>query len=213
VPAAGRVAAHGAAFQAKDASILGVSSIERIEKLALDESKWLFASMLLATLAVAALVGRRSWWAASAGRRVMWATGLFYGCVIGVMSSGHLLAVLIEAGRGTLQGSLWLLVLLGLALFVPAWRLALRAGRSTEEEGRWRSVSLDVWLAAALLAFGLHNLPLAVPAVLRIAYRFHSGRAVGWIIVAVMVAVNLALFVGAFVFLRSGQSFEQFEGM
>jgi hypothetical protein len=36
---------------------------------------------------------------------------------------------------------------------------------------------------------------------------------VGWTIVMVSIAANLALLAGALVFLASGQSFEQFSGM
>jgi hypothetical protein len=64
-----------------------------------------------------------------------------------------------------------------------------------------------------LLAFGLHNWPLAVPAALDVAYSLHSKRAVGWTIVTAMVVANVALFIGSLVFFLSGQNFEQFKGM
>lgn len=51
--------------------------------------------------------------------------------------------------------------------------------------------------------------PLAAPAALNFAYLFHSRRAVGWTILGVTVAANLALLVGSLVFLARGQSFEQ----
>ena len=60
---------------------------------------------------------------------------------------------------------------------------------------------------------GLHNVPLAAPAALNLAYQFHTRRAVGWTIVTVAVVANLALFAGSLVFLASGQSFEEFSGM
>jgi hypothetical protein len=52
-----------------------------------------------------------------------------------------------------------------------------------------------------------------VPAGLNLAYHFHTRRAVGWAIVSIALAADLALFAGALVFLASGQSFEQFSGM
>ena len=44
--------------------------------------------------------------------------------MIGIMASGHLIAVSINAAQGTLQGSPWFLYTVGLALAVPAWWLA-----------------------------------------------------------------------------------------
>lgn len=63
------------------------------------------------------------------------------------------------------------------------------------------------------MALGLHNLPLAAPALFNLGYCLHSRRPVGWAIAGLAVAVNLGLFVGSLVFLASGQSFEQFSGM
>jgi hypothetical protein len=49
--------------------------------------------------------------------------------------------------------------------------------------------------------------------VLNIAYQFHTRRVLGWTIVTVAVAANIALFAGSLVFMASGLSFEQFQGM
>jgi hypothetical protein len=68
-------------------------------------------------------------------------------------------------------------------------------------------------LSITLLGLGLHNLPLAAPGFLNIAYHLHSGRVVGRVIVGMAVVVSVALFIGSLVFLASGQSFEQFRGM
>ena len=78
------------------------------------------------------------------------------------------------------------------------------AGRTT--------TGLNAWLAVTLMALGLHNLPLAAPSLLNIGYRLHSRRAIGMAIVSVAVVFNVALFVGALIFMASGQSFEQFRG-
>ena len=101
---------------------------------------------------------------------------------------------------------------LGLALAVPAGWLASRTGRIAEgdEHGSRGVAPLNAALAVALLALGLHNLPLALPAFLNVAFQWHTRRTVGKLIVAAAIVVNLTLFVGSLVFLASGQSFEQF---
>ncbi len=188
---------------------------ERITALVLDESKWLAAAMLVALLAAAAWL-RPRWRDRRLDRRaILGAMNRFYGCMIGVMGLGHLLAVALAGFRGTLRGSPWVLVPLGLALAVPAWLLFAGVDRLAAGEERWsrRTVALDAWLGIFLLALGLHNFPLAAPAALNLAYRFHARRAVGWAILTVAIAANLALFAGSLVFLASGQSFEQFSGM
>ena len=189
--------------------------MSRIFDLALDESRWLAFAISLSTLAVLALCARPTWRAAAPRTRVLWAMNLFYACTIGTMSCGHLLAVGVKAARGTLEGSLAFLVPLGLVLFVPACWLALRVGRYARDGTRSRVpiVALNAWLGASLLAFGIHNFPLAVTAALDIAYALHSRRAAGWTIAALMVAANVALFIGSIVFMLSGQSFEQLQGM
>lgn len=179
--------------------------------LILDESNWPAASLLLAILAVAAVWarGRRgSVDRLGAGR----ALDLFYGCLIGTMGSGHLLAVTIKDLQGTLAGPPILLYPLGLALAVPGWWLAGHATRSASEReaGRRRSIALNAWLGVSLLAFGPHNWPLALLAALNLAYRWQSRPLLGRAIVTLAVAAYLALFVGSLVFLASGQSFEQF---
>ena len=51
------------------------------------------------------------------------------------------------------------------------------------------------------------------PGLLTLACIVHSRRAVGWVLVGMFVAVNLALLAGSLIFLASGQSFEQFRGI
>lgn len=189
--------------------------IDRIAGFVLDESKWLFTALLLSVLAVLVLIDRRSWRKGPLRPTILRAMHLFYGCTIAVMAFGHLLAVSVEWARGTLEGSPWFLLPLGLVLFVPSAWLMFRFARPTPDVDRGRSTTaaLDVGLGLALLALGPHNAPLAAPAALNLAYLFHSRRAVGWTIVSVTVAADAALFVGSLVFLASGQSFEQFKGM
>jgi hypothetical protein len=188
---------------------------EVIVEFVLDERRWLFASILLSTIAVAVLLARGRAHGLPIRLEILWAMNLFYGCMIGTMALGHLTAVTVKTVQGILEGSLWILYPLGLALAIPAWWLAFRAGRYVNREDRYskRIVALNSWLGVCLIALGLHSLPLAAPAALNIAYQFHSKRAVGWTIVTVAIAANLALFVGSMIFLASGQSFEQFQGM
>ncbi len=179
----------------------------------LNEGAWLTWSMAL-SFALVAVSTRRHWRALSNRDRVMSAMNLFYGCMIGTMAVGHLLAVTIKAFQGTLEPSWWSIYLLGLVLAVPAWWLVAGAYRSEQEPGRFGTMTLlNAWLGVCLLGLGLHNLPLAAPAALNIAYQCHARRAVGWTIASVAVAANLALFVGSLMFLASGQTFEQFRGM
>src|SRR5262245_49705817 len=151
--------------------------IERIADLVLDESKWLSTAMLLSIIAVFALISRRRQ-QLTHRLRTLEALNLFYGCMIGIMSFGHLLAVTVKVSQGTLEGSLWVLYALGLALAIPAWWLAFRVGGFVKEIERWgsRMLALNAWLGICLIAFGIHNWPLAGPAALNIAYQLHSKR-------------------------------------
>jgi hypothetical protein len=189
--------------------------IERIVVLVLDESKWLATAMLLSIIAVFVLINRQRRQNLSHRLRILEALNLYYGCMIGTMSFGHLLAVTVKVFQGTLEGSLGLLYALGLVLAIPAWWLAFRIGKFVKEVERWGKwmVALNAWLGICLLALGFHNWPLAGPAALNIAYQYHSRRVVGWAIVTVAIVATLALFAGSLVFFVSGQSFEQFKGM
>src|SRR5688572_10697086 len=140
---------------------------ERITELVLDEGKWLFAAMLVSLIAVVALIGIRRRTGSPRRIEILRGMNLFYGCMIGIMAFGHLLAVTVKVGRGELRGSLWVLLPLGFALAVPAWWLAIRAARLAEEGEAWRrsTAALNAWLGIALLALGLLNAPLALPAV------------------------------------------------
>lgn len=185
--------------------------LDQLTALIVDESKWLTASMGLAMLAVVILRRRMS--SLSTRGRVLAAMNLFFGVMIGTMAFGHLLAVTTKLVLGTLHGSLLVFYVIGIALAVPSWWLVLHTMRLAKEEeyGRKKLVVLNAWLGISLLAFGVHNFPLAAPAAWNIAYQFHSKRAVGWAIVSVAIIAMLTLFSGSIVFFLSGQSFEQFE--
>ena len=187
---------------------------ERLVALLLDEGKWIFASMLFALFTVVVRFARRA--PGSPARvEIVRAMNLFTGCMIGMMAFGHLLAISIKAVEGTLSGSPLLLYPLGIVLLVPAVWLGRHATRLQANDADWtrRATVLNATLAISLLAFGLNNLPLALPAALNVAYLRHSRRLVGWTILTATVAVNGFLFVGSLIFLASGQSFEEFRGM
>jgi hypothetical protein len=189
---------------------------DRIVALILDEGKWLFAAMLLSGLAVAVLIGRqRKRKIEPVQVVIIQAMNLFYGCLIGIMAFGHLLAITIKLYQGTLPGSLWKLYLIGFVLAVPAWWLVVEVARIASSKERWsgKIVLLNTCLILFLLILGLHNLPLAAPAILSLAYMWHSKGLVGWTIATVALAAILGLFIGSVVFVYSGQTFEQFTGI
>ena len=187
---------------------------ERITEIILTEGNWMPAAMTIAFIGVAARL-RADRYTASTGLRSFRALTRFYGVLIGIMASGHLIAVSLKAAQGTLQGSPWFLYTLGLSLAVPAWWLAAEAGRAGLEDpgGLRRTVGLNGWLGLALMVIGPHNWPIAAPAALNIAYRFQTHRAVAIAIVIVAGAGYAALFAGALMFMVSGQTFEELQGI
>ena len=103
----------------------------------LDDRRWLFTSMLLSTIAVVVSLADDACTACLHRLEILWAMNLFYGCMIGTMALGHLTAVTVKTVQGTLEGSLWMLYPLGLALAIPAWWLAFRAERYVTREDRY----------------------------------------------------------------------------
>jgi hypothetical protein len=189
--------------------------MNQLAALVVDESKWLTVSMGLALVAVAVLVVRRRRDAAPPRRRIEAALNLFFGVTVGTMALGHLLAVTTKLALGGLAGSPPLLYAIGAAVAVPSWWLTWHAARTLPvgDGPRRATVALNGWLALTLVALGLHNVPLAVPGILNVAYALHSRRAVGWAIAGVAVVLQAGLFLGSLVFFASGQNFEQFRGL
>ncbi len=176
----------------------------------LAEGRWLTVSMVLAGAMVAVLAARRR---SHGGLRIPAGLDVFYGCMIGTMAFGHLLAVTVKAWQGTLAASLWLLYPLGLVLLGPSVVLALAAGRREPGSSGGLRIGLNLGLLILLLGLGLHNWPLAFPAALNLAYRFSPRPAIARVVLSVAVLGYCALFLGGLVFLASGQSFEQFSGI
>ena len=182
--------------------------------LIVDESKWLTASFGVALLVVALMTIRNR--SVVAGRhRAMAAMSLFFALTVGTMAFGHLLAVSVKLALGTLEGSTAKFYLIGVALAVPSWWLVAHAACLFRASAPHQpaTLRLNAWVVGTLLLMGLHNLPLAAPGLINIAYLVPSRRAVAWVLVGLFVAINLALFAGSLVFLASGQTFEQFRGI
>jgi hypothetical protein len=186
--------------------------VDALLDLALDESKWMPAAMFVAAVLALAALARAARRGASGRARVLVALNVLFGGTIGVMAFGHLLAVAILHGRGALEGSPWILYPLGVLLIVPAVWLVAGADRVDAEAGT-RLVALNGWLALGLIALGVTNLPLAVPAFLNVAYQMHRRPIAGRVILGVALAWYGALFAGAVAFLAHGGSFEEFRGM
>ena len=180
----------------------------------INEGQWLTMSLSLAVAMAGTLVFSHRKAAIPARRLTLAAMNLFAGVTVGTMAFGHLLAVSTKLLMGTLDGSPTAFYLIGIALAIPSWWLivhAWSAGTLDNQDGR--TLKLNAWLAASLLALGLHNLPLAAPALLNVGYVLNTRRVVGWLLVGASVIVNVGLFVGSVVFWLSGQSFEQFRGL
>jgi formate-dependent nitrite reductase membrane component NrfD len=138
--------------------------------------------------------------------RVMEGMNLFVGVTLLVMGFGHLLAVTTKLLQHTLNGSPALLFTIGVAIVLPSALIVLNANGA-------KAAAFNGWMAATLVVLGLINIPLAIPALLNIAYRKHSRARTGVAIVVAFVLVNLALFTGGLLFLLSGaRTFEEFSG-
>ena len=188
--------------------------IEQIAAAIVSENKWLPVAMSAAAVSVAVLIARQRGSGLPTTRLVMAAMNLFAGVMLSTMGVGHVLAVTTKWFLGTLEGSPLVLYPIGAAVLAPScWIIAHTREILGEADAVRRTTGLNAWMAVTLMALGLHNLPLAAPSLLNIGYRLHSRRAVGMAIVSVAVVFNAALFIGALVFMASGQSFEQFSGM
>lgn len=161
------------------------------------EGNWLPIAMIVAALCAGAVLKH--------GR--LPAMNLFVGVTLLVMGIGHVLAVTTKQLQGTLNGSPALLYLIGAVIIIPASLLArhFRGAKAGTYNG---------WMAAALIVLGLINIPLAIPAVLNIAYGRHSRPRTGQFILGAWMLVVAGLFIGGLMFMLSGaRTFEEFERM
>ncbi|MGD9487156.1 MAG: hypothetical protein AB7W47_04000 [Calditrichaceae bacterium] len=189
--------------------------IDKILTIIIDESKWLTASMSLAFFISVYLLYSSRFTNQRLKTRILAAMNMFFAVTIGMMAFGHILAVSAKLIVGTLLGSVVLFYVIGVVLALPSWFLAHHTwDRFMSRKGfNHKLIIFNTWLGITLLALGIHNLPLAIPAILNIGYYFHSRRITGWIIISLAIIVNLGLYIGSLVFLASGQSFEQFQGI
>jgi hypothetical protein len=128
------------------------------------------------------------------------ALNVFYGCVIGIMGTGHILVVTIMALEGTLSnGVRWFLYPLGAVLAVPAWILVA----STTPR---RMAMCNAWLAIALIVQG-PSAPLAVPAILNLIYLWSARRWIERTVVTVSALLYATLSSFATALALSGGSF------
>lgn len=165
--------------------------------LLLNAALWFPAAIAIATAATATLVRRHARRGVARRVTILCALNLFYGCVVGIMASGHLVAVTIRAVEGTLsQGLTWFLYPLGLVLAIPAWWLAGSVGRLSRREAatRRRVLVLNLWLAIAFAALG-PSAPLALPAALNVGYQLTSRPGAQRAIPIVAAAIYLVMFV------------------
>ena len=177
------------------------------------EGNWLPMAMMAALLASAFVFLRAA--AASTGRaRVMATMNVFVGVMLAVMGLGHLLAVTVKVFDGTLRGSPLLLYPIGIAIVVPAAFIIRHTRHLIAGDDRGGAVKLHGWLAVTLVVLGLVNIPLALPALLCMAYAHHSRRFTGLAIVSAFALINGGLLIGGVLFLLSGaQTFEEFNNM
>lgn len=188
---------------------------DMISGLVLDDSKWPLAGIVGSAILVAVFVARYRRQGPVDRNGILAAMNLLYGCMIGVLACGHLLAVTIKVSLGTLECSWWMLYPIGMVLAVPAGWLMFLAGRQRRNADwpRKAATAINVWLAICLVLFGVHNLPLVAIAGLNLAYQAHSGRVVGRALVGLTVVAHLAIFFASLVVFVSGQSFKQLLGM
>lgn len=187
--------------------------LDRLAAFIVGEGNWLPMAMGAAFLAAAWLGYSTSGSGVPQRNRILAMMNLFTGAMLLVMGFGHLLAVTTKFLLSTQRGSLGRLYLIGIAIVVPAWMIAshtqailLRRG----DEGH-RTTRLNLWMAATLVLLGLINIPLAMPALLTLAYGRHSRTRSGVIIVVAFVLVNLGLLTAGMLFMLSGaRTFEEF---
>lgn len=179
------------------------------------EGNWLPLAMTVALITSAFLFFTARTSTLDQRARVMATMNLFVGVMLMVMGIGHTLAVTVKLSQGSLRGSPSLLYLIGVAIMLPSLfviRHTPRLLRAADDGGV--AIKLHGWLAGTLVVLGLINTPLAIPAVLSMAYARHSRGAVGVAIVAMFALVNTGLLIGGLMFMLSGaQTFEEFSNM
>lgn len=146
-------------------------------QLLLDEEFWLLVATAAGVLAAAAVFV--AGWRRTLSKRLVIATSLnaFFGLWIGLMGTGHLLAVTTKAILGTLPPTthLWTAIPFGFAIAVPGWWLVARLGplMKSEATATRQAVWLNAWLAVVLV---VPALPLVIPPVLNLAMLTYANK-------------------------------------
>jgi hypothetical protein len=176
--------------------------LDRLATFIVGEGNWLPVAMAIALATVIAGWVRHA--DANPRERAQEAMNRFVGVTLLVMGVGHLLAVTTKQWQGTLHGSPALLYPIGIAIVIPSLLIIRNSHRA-------QAAAFNGWLAATLVVLGLVNIPLAIPALLNIAYSRHSRARTGQVIAVAFVLVNVGLFAGGLLFMLSGaRTFEEF---
>ena len=138
-------------------------------ELILNEDLWFPVAATLAIIAAVILVVKQRRREVQRRTRITSGLNMFYGVLIGIMGSGHLIAVATKMVLDILPSgtSLWFVISLGFALAVPAWWLVAIVPRLALDNRaiRRKAIALNAWLGAVLLVPGP---PLAALAVLNL---------------------------------------------
>lgn len=188
--------------------------IEQLVTLVTDESRWMMLSLISAFLVTLFKSYRYRGSDFPLQSRLLTFMNLFFGMTVGTMAFGHTLAVSVKYFLNILDGNIILLYGIGVFLIAPSWWLVYHSRHLLDyNNSSKKTLILNIWMLITLLALGIHNLPLAIPAFLNIAYQLHSRRVAGRLILAITVIFYIGLFIGSVIFFVSGQSFEQFQGI
>jgi hypothetical protein len=161
-------------------------------ELVMTEMLWFPTAIVAGGIAAILLFARQSARGVDRRLRIARAMSLWYGCVIGIMASGHLLVVTLRAIDGSLsQGVRWFLYPLGLVLAIPACFLVA----TVRDASPRRMVLCNAWLMLTLIPMG-PSATLAVPAVLNLVYLLGRRRAVEYTAAALTALLYTAFVVG-----------------
>lgn len=166
----------------------------------LDTIVWFRASLLLGAVAVAACWLRARTHQVPPALITPSLLHVFYGCIIGMMGTGHLVAVTIKAAAGHLSPGVspWFVYPLGAAVAVPGWLLVL-SGAMLPSARAWPRrllVILDGWLVLLFVPLG-PSAALAVPAALSLLWLFSRKEGIRRAAVVSSVLVYAAMLVAS----------------
>ena len=138
-------------------------------EIVLNEDLWFPVGASVSIVVAVGYVIRQRTQGLTGRTKIIGGMNLFYGLLIGILGSGHLLAVAIKTSMGTLPlgSDLWFLVVLGLAIAVPGIWLVATVGTLVRNDaiGRRRTMVLNALLGAVLI---VPAAPLALFAVLNL---------------------------------------------